>query len=96
MRKPLWTVPAMAEYLCVTEDTIRQWLRAGKIAHVRLPDGQYRVRDEHFSLFLTERMKSTRKVGDIERARPRGRASAVANTTAGVVPVLEGANEQAV
>jgi len=90
-KRTCWTVPSMAEYLCVTEDTIRAWLRAGKIAHVRLPDGQYRVRDDHFQIFLIERTRS----GRMERAK-RGRAGVAlagsVNATPGVAGLLDGSN----
>ena len=36
-------VELAAKRLCVCGETIRRWFRAGKIAGVRYPSGQYRI-----------------------------------------------------
>ena len=39
---PLLTASDVAEALGVTDETVRQWAKSGKLRYVRLPSGQRR------------------------------------------------------
>ena len=52
----LLTVPEVAQHLCVTDTTVRKWIKEGKLEAVALPHGRkctrYRVRRETLHLIL--------------------------------------------
>jgi excisionase family DNA binding protein len=45
MSEPLYTVREVATILRVREETIRAWLRKGKMTGIKLPDGDYRIKE---------------------------------------------------
>ena len=45
-------VGKIAEYCLVTRTTVRRWIKAGKLAAIRLPSGHYRVSIADFRDFL--------------------------------------------
>ena len=45
MGETLYTTREVAEILRVREETIRAWLRKGKLLGIKLPDGDYRIKE---------------------------------------------------
>ena len=56
---PLLTTGEAARKLYVTDETIRRWIAAGKLAAITLPSGQFRIRaDDVEALLRGERVVS--------------------------------------
>lgn len=54
----LYTTPEVSEILGVTDHTVRDWCRRGRIRAIRLGDGptaRWRIRHEDLEKFLDER-----------------------------------------
>lgn len=51
--EPLLTTGAVARELNVTDETIRRWIRDGRIAAIKLPSGQVRIRRSTLDEILT-------------------------------------------
>ena len=55
-----WRVPELAERLRVDPETVRRWLRAGKLRGILLSQqGGYRIPDSEVRRFITERLGRT-------------------------------------
>ena len=57
-QRPEWmTVAEVAEYLRVTQETVRRWIRAGSLPALELGSrrGGYRIRSSDVDRFVTER-----------------------------------------
>ena len=48
----LYTVKQAAEYLQVSEVTLRHWIRTGKLKAHKLPNNKYRVSEENLKELL--------------------------------------------
>lgn len=56
------TVQDVAERLKVDEETVRRWIRAGKLAVLDLgPRGGYRIRPDELAAFVAKRYGPIRK-----------------------------------
>ena len=54
-----WRVPEVAERLRVDPETVRRWLRAGKLRGLLLSQqGGYRIPDSELRRFISERLGS--------------------------------------
>ena len=51
-------VAEVAELLSVTVNTVRAWLRTGKLRGVKLPGGDWRVRQEDLDAMLNVKSRS--------------------------------------
>ena len=61
-----WRVPEVAERLRVDSETVRRWLRAGKLRGLLLSQQSgYRIPDSELRRFITERLGAT----ETERSR---------------------------
>jgi excisionase family DNA binding protein len=55
-----WRVPEVAERLRVDPETVRRWLRAGKLRGMLLSQqGGYRISDSELQRFIAERLGNT-------------------------------------
>ncbi len=55
-----WRVPEVAERLRVDPETVRRWLRAGKLRGMLLSQqGGYRIPDSELRRFIAERLGAT-------------------------------------
>lgn len=52
-----WTVPEVADYFRVTEETVRRWIRAGELPALLLGERRagYRIRQADIDRFTVER-----------------------------------------
>lgn len=51
----LMTVEEVAEHLAVAENTVRRWLKAGKLKGVKLNDRSWRVKPEDLKAWLDDK-----------------------------------------
>lgn len=51
----LLTISQVAEKLRVKERTLRIWIRDGKISALKLPNGEWRMKEEHLEGWLNKR-----------------------------------------
>ena len=66
VRERLWTVAELADYLHVTEWTVRHWLKAGKLQGYR-PGGTkagWRIADAEVERFLQRSARSAGEDGE--------------------------------
>lgn len=54
--EPLLTITEVSDRLKVTEPTVRQWLRDGRLTGVRIGIRTWRVRPEDLNAFLNDRI----------------------------------------
>jgi len=52
MSEKLYTTGEIAEHLKVEDATVRSWLRTGKIAGIKLPNGFYRITESTLTALL--------------------------------------------
>jgi excisionase family DNA binding protein len=72
---PLLTVPEIAKQLRLTEWTIREWIKAGKLHGWRAGVRRYRVRQSELERFLREREAPRPQTQGTERISDRLRFS---------------------
>lgn len=51
-QEPLLTAPQVAELLSVSAETVRSWVKAGTIPHIKLPSGVARFRQADIDAIL--------------------------------------------
>ena len=56
----LFKVKEIAARLGVAENTVRIWLREGKIAYIQLNSKNFRIRESDFNKFLESRTTPTK------------------------------------
>jgi excisionase family DNA binding protein len=63
-RDPLLTVPEVAERLRVAEETVRRWLRSGRMTGILFSDRSgYRVLDSEVERFIAANVRTGKKPG---------------------------------
>ena len=58
----LLTVNQVAEKVQVDAQTVRAWIKAGKLSGIKLPGGDWRFREEHLEAWLTRRALSNYRI----------------------------------
>lgn len=56
------TINQVAERLSVDPQTVRAWIKAGKLAGVKLPGGDWRVKEEFLNNWLDKRTVKARAI----------------------------------
>ena len=51
----LLTIAQVAQKLGIQERTLRIWIRDGRIAGIKLPNGEWRMKEEHLEGWLNKR-----------------------------------------
>jgi excisionase family DNA binding protein len=52
MESDWWSVKVLADTFHVSEQTVRLWLRQRRVPHIRLPNGEFRVRSTDVEKYL--------------------------------------------
>lgn len=52
-QEPLLTAPQVAELLSVSAESVRSWVKAGTIPHIKLPSGVARFRQADIDAILS-------------------------------------------
>ena len=68
-RRPLWTVPDVADYMATANKTVRGWLAAGELKCIRINSRTIRIRPDALDEFLAKR--EARAAGRRRRSNPQ-------------------------
>lgn len=89
-RDPLLTVPEVAERLRVAEETIRRWLRSGRMTGILFSDRSgYRVLDSEVERFIAANIRPGNKPGPKPKDAQRAEAPAAQTESGGQLRVAE-------
>lgn len=56
------TINQVAETIGVEPQTVRAWIKKGKLSGVKLPGGDWRIRDTHLENWLDKRTVKARAI----------------------------------